>query len=195
MIYTNLKAKENAMHGMFESSLMSATDIGRIFDVIVRDESQKPIEIDNGVPVKIGDYTGNGLQERYATIAKATDAIAVIGSPAEVKTALTTEQGQAYHFVNAAGKPAKAYQVNNPDVYEDIFAVASYQFTDESAENVKVGRLVVTDGKGMYVAQADGTQVSTLTSTNGFIGRIHSVSAGTYYTMIRIQVLQNKDVA
>ena len=47
----------------------------------------------------------------------------------------------------------------------------------------------------MYVAQADGTQVSTLTSTNGFIGRIHSVSAGTYYTMIRIQVLQNKDVA
>lgn len=195
MIYTNLKAKENAMHGMFESSLMSATDIGRIFDVIVRDESQKPIEIDNGVPVKIGDYTGNGLQERYATIAKATDAIAVIGSPAEVKTALTTEQGQAYHFVNAAGKSAKAYQVNDPDVYEDIFAVASYQFTDESAENVKVGRLVVTDGKGMYVAQADGTQVSTLTSTNGFIGRIHSVSAGTYYTMIRIQVLQNKDVA
>lgn len=195
MIYTNLKAKENAMHGMFESSLMSATDIGRIFDVIVRDESQKPIEIDNGVPVKIGDYTGNGLQERYATIAKATDAIAVIGSPAEVKTALTTEQGQAYHFVNAAGKPAKAYQVNDPDVYEDIFAVASYQFTDESAENVKVGRLVVTDGKGMYVAQADGTQVSTFTSTNGFIGRIHSVSAGTYYTMIRIQVLQNKDVA
>lgn len=195
MIYTNLKAKENAMHGMFESSLMSATDIGRIFDVIVRDESQKPIEIDNGVPVKIGDYTGNGLQERYATIAKATDAIAVIGSPAEVKTAITTEQGQAYHFVNAAGKPAKAYQVNDPDVYEDIFAVASYQFTDESAENVKVGRLVVTDGKGMYVAQADGTQVSTLTSTNGFIGRIHSVSAGTYYTMIRIQVLQNKDVA
>lgn len=195
MIYTNLKAKENAMHGMFESSLMSATDIGRIFDVIVRDESQKPIEIDNGVPVKIGDYTGNGLQERYATIAKATDAIAVIGSPAEVKTALTTEQGQAYHFVNAAGKPAKAYQVNDPDVYEDIFAVASYQFTDASAENVKVGRLVVTDGKGMYVAQADGTQVSTLTSTNGFIGRIHSVSAGTYYTMIRIQVLQNKDIA
>ena len=179
MVYTNLKAKESDMHGMFESSLMSATDIGRIFDVIVRDESEKAIAVDNGVPVKVGDYTGNGLQERYATIAKATDAIAVIGSPA----------------VNAAGKPAKAYQVNDPAVYEEIFAVASYQFTDESAENVKVGRLVVTDGKGMYVAQADGTQVSTLTSTNGFIGRIHSVSAGTYYTMIRIQVLQNKDVA
>ena len=195
MIYTNLKANESAMHGMFESSLMSATDIGRIFDVIVRDEHQKEIEVDNGVPVKVGEYTGNGLQERYATIAKATDAIAVIGSPAEVKTALTTEQGQAYHFVNAAGKPAKAYQVNDPSVYEDIFAVASYQFTDGSANDVKVGRLVVTDGKGMYVAQADGTQMSTLTSTNGFIGKIHSISTGTYYTMVRIQVLQNKDVA
>ena len=49
--------------------------------------------------------------------------------------------------------------------------------------------------KDVDVAQADGTQVSTLTSNIGFIGRIHSVSAGTYYTMIRIQVLQNKDVA
>ena len=153
--------------------------------------------VDLNVPegIQVENVHLSDRQERYATIAKATDAIAVIGSPAEVKTALTTEQGQAYHFVNAAGKSAKAYQVNDPDVYEDIFAVASYQFTDESAENVKVGRLVVTDGKGMYVAQADGTQVSTLTSTNGFIGRIHSVSAGTYYTMIRIQVLQNKDVA
>lgn len=195
MVYTNLKAKESDMHGMFESSLMSATDIGRIFDVIVRDESEKAIAVDNGVPVKLGSYTGNGLQERYATIAKATDAIAVIGSPAEVKTAMTNEQGQAYHFVNAAGKPAKAYQVNDSAVYEEIFAVASYQFTDESAKNVKVGSLVVTDGKGMYVAQADGTELSTLTSTNGFIGQIHSVSVGTYYTMIRIQVLQNKDVA
>lgn len=195
MIFTNLKAKESAMHGMFESSLMSATDIGRIFDVIVRDDSQKPIEIDNGVPVKVGDYTGNGLQERYATIAKVKDAIAVIGSPAEVKTALNTEQAQAYHFVNAVGQTAKAYQVNDPAVFEDIFAIASYQFTDTSADDVKVGRLVVTDGKGMYVAQADGTQMSTLTSTNGFIGRIHSISVGTYYTMVRIQVLQNKDIA
>lgn len=195
MVYTNLKAKESDMHGMFESSLMSATDNGRIFDVVVRDENDNAIAVDNGVPVVVGEYTGNGLQERYATIAKATDAIAVVGSPAEVKTALTTEQKQAYHFVNAAEKPAKAYQVNDPSIHEDIFAVASYQFTDTSAKNVKVGNLVVTDGKGMYVAQADATQLSTLTATNGFIGKIHSISAGTYYTMVRIQVVQNKTVA
>lgn len=195
MVYTNLKAKESDMHGMFESSLMSATDNGRIFDVVVRDENDNAIAVDNGVPVVVGEYTGNGLQERYATIAKATDAIAVVGSPAEVKTALTTEQKQAYHFVNAAGKPAKAYQVNDPSIHEDIFAVASYQFTDTSTANVKAGNLVVTDGKGMYVAQADATQLSILTTTNGFIGKIHSISAGTYYTMVRIQVVQNKTVA
>jgi len=47
----------------------------------------------------------------------------------------------------------------------------------------------------MYVAQADGTEATTLATTNGFIGRIHSISAGTYYTMVRIQVVQNKTVA
>ena len=54
--------------------------------------------------LKIGDFTGNGLEERYGTIAKITDKIAVTGAPAEVKTALTTEQGQAYNYTNPAGK-------------------------------------------------------------------------------------------
>ena len=47
----------------------------------------------------------------------------------------------------------------------------------------------------MYVAQEDSATVATLSTTNGFIGRIHSISTGTYYTMVRIQVLQNKTVA
>ena len=195
MIYTNLASHEKNKHGMFESSLMLATDVGKIYDVIVRDGSDKEIEVDNGVPVVVGDFTGNGLQERYAKIAGAKDKIAVIGTPAEVKTAITTEQEQPYHFVNKAGQPAKAYQVQDPSVHEDIFAVADYQFTEASTKDVQVGRLVVTDGKGMYVAQADGTEATTLATTNGFIGRIHSISAGTYYTMVRIQVVQNKTVA
>lgn len=105
MIYTNLEAKEANRHGMFESSHLLSTDVGDIFDVIVRDSSENPIDVDNGVPVKIGEFTGNGYEERYATIAGVKDAIAVIGAPAEVKTALTTEQGQAYNYVNKAGKP------------------------------------------------------------------------------------------
>ena len=70
MIYTNLKAVENGLHGMFESSLLLATDVGNLYDLVVRDESENEISVDNGVAVHVGAYTGNGLQERYATIAK-----------------------------------------------------------------------------------------------------------------------------
>ena len=168
--------------------------MGNIYDALVRDESNNPIPVDNGVALKIGDYSGNGLEERYATIAKITDKIAVTGAPAEVKTALTTEQGQAYNYTNPAGKPVKTYQIADPSVHTDIFGIASYQFTDDSAEKVKVGNLVTVDGKGAWIA-SEATELTTLQGTNGFIGKIHSLSVGTYYTIVRIQVLQNKDIA
>lgn len=194
-IYTNLKAVEKQLHGLFESSNLMATDVGNLYDALVRDESNNEIACDNGVAVKIGEYTGNGLQERYATIAGLKDKIAVTGAPANVKTALTKEQSQPYNFTNPAGKPAKAYQIQDADVHTDIFGIASYQFTDASAENVKVGALVTVDGKGAWVAQADSVAVDTLSTTNGFIGKIHSISVGTYYTIVRIQVVQNKQIA
>ena len=90
MIYTNLKAKERKLHGIFESSLLLATDVGDLYDALVRDEYDKEIDVDNGVAIAVGDYTGNGLQERYAKIAGVKDKIAVTGAPANVKTALTT---------------------------------------------------------------------------------------------------------
>lgn len=194
MIYTNLKAKEQGLHGIWESSNLLSTDVGNIYDCIVRDESEKEIEVDNGVALAVGDYTGNGLEERYATIAKITDKIAVTGAPAEVKSALTKEQEQAYNYTNPAGKPVKTYQIQDADVHTDIFGVASYQFTDDTASKVKVGSLVTVDGKGAWEAH-DAGDLETLKATNGFIGRIHSLSVGTYYTMVRIQVLQNKDIA
>nr|DAK91436.1 MAG TPA: hypothetical protein [Bacteriophage sp.]DAQ24611.1 MAG TPA: hypothetical protein [Caudoviricetes sp.] len=194
MIYTNLASREKNMHGLFESSALLATDVGNIYDALVRDESEKPISVDNGVALKIGDYTGNGLEERYATIAKITDKIAVTGAPAEVKTALTTEQGQAYNYTNPAGKPVKTYQIADPSVHTDIFGIASYQFTDDSAEKVKAGNLVTVDGKGAWIA-SEASELATLQGTNGFVGKVHSLSVGTYYTIVRIQVLQNKDIA
>ena len=195
MIYTNLKSREKQLHGLFESSNLMATDVGNLYDALVRDVNGKEISCDNGVALKIGEYTGNGLQERYATIAGLKDKIAVTGAPANVKTALTKEQSQPYNFTNPAGKPAKAYQIQDVDVHTDIFGIASYQFTDASAENVKVGALVTVDGKGAWVAQADGVTANTLSTTNGFIGKIHSISVGTYYTIVRIQVVQNKQIA
>ena len=192
-IFTNLVAKKQKLHGLFESSQLLATDVGNIYDALVRDESNSPIPVDNGVALKVDTFSGNGLEERYATIAKITDKIAVTGAPAEVKTALTTEQGQAYNYTNPAGKPVKTYQIADPSVHTDIFGIASYQFTDDSAEKVKVGNLVTVDGKGAWVA-SEATELTTLQGINGFIGKIHSLSVGTYYTIVRIQVLQNKDI-
>ena len=194
MIYTNLKAVESKLHGLFESSKLLATDVGNIYDVIVRDSSENPIDVDNGVAVHVGTYTGNGLQERYATIASAKESIAVIGTPANVKTAMTKAQEQAYNFTNSAGTPAKAYQIQDAKVHDDIFAVASYQFTDDTAAKVKVGALVVVDGKGAWEAH-ESTELETLKASNGFIGQVHSISVGTYYTIVRIEVVQNVDLA
>lgn len=193
MIYTDLKAKEKGLHGIWESSQLLSTDVGNIYDALVRD-NETPISVDNGVALKIGEYTGNGLEERYATIAGKKDAIAITGAPAEVKTALTKEQEQSYNYTNPAGKPVKAYQIADPSVHTDIFAIADYQFTDETKDKVAVGNLVTVDGKGAWEA-SEISNLDTLATTNGFIGKIHSISAGTYYTMVRIQVVQNKTVA
>lgn len=190
-IYTNLKAVERQLHGLFESSKLLSTDVGDLYDVIVRDGLNKEIAVDNGVAIKLGNYTGNGLQERYATIAAVGDKIAVIGTPANVKTALNVEQGQPYNFTNPAGKPAKAYQIQDADVHTDIFGIASYQFTDDSSDAVKVGAYVIVDGNGAYVAQEEAPNAGTY----GFIGKIHSISVGTYFTVVRVQVVQNKQIA
>lgn len=190
-IYTNLKAVETNLHGLFESSLLAATDIGDLYDVIVRDEYEKAIDVDNGVAIKVLDFTGNGLQERYATIAGVKDKIAVIGTPAIVKSATTKGQEQAYNFTNPAGKSAKAYQIQDPSVHTDVFGIASYQFTDDSKDQVKVGAYVVVDGEGAWVAQEDEPEATSY----GFIGKIHSIAVGSYYTIVRISVVQNTQLA
>lgn len=187
MVYTNLPAVEaQKMHGMFESSRLESTDVGRIYDALVVDNmsNKNPIDVDNGVPIKMQAFTGNGLQERYATIADTTDMIAVVGAPAIVKDAFTTAQKQPYNFYIPAGTDAKSYQVKSD--YEDIFAVASYQFTNEA--NVKKDAYVVTDGKGMWTA------LETEPTGYGFVGQIHSIAVGTYYTMVRILTLKNENV-
>lgn len=194
MIYTNLKAVESGLHGLWESSLLMSTDVGDLYDVIIRDERDKEIDCDNGVAISVGAFTGNGLQERYAKVATAKNKIAVVGTPANVKTAMTKAQEQPYNFTNPAGKPAKAYQIQDVDVHTDVFGIASYQFTDNTASLVKVGALVVVDGKGAWEAH-ESTELDTLKGTNGFVGQIHSISVGTYYTIVRIQVVQNKELA
>lgn len=174
-IYTTLTENAVEKHGVFESSRMKATDIGRIYDALVQDESGKNIAVDNGVAIKIGEFTGNGLQEVKATIAAKADKIAVVGTPALIKDAFTSAQADFYNFYNKAGVLAKAYEV----VAEDIFAVADYQIKGE----VEVGATVVVDGKGAWeVAEA---------ADCAFVGKVHSISAGDFATMVRIQCVKN----
>lgn len=181
MIYTTFEAVELGKHGMFESSRLKATDIGHLYDALVKADD-KEIPVDNGVAIKIGNFTGNGLQEVEATIAGVNDKIAVVGSPAIVKDAFTTAQAQPYNFYNKAGVDAKAYEV----VEGDIFAVASYQFTNEA--EIAFGKYVQVDGTGKW------TIVDEIPET-GFVGKVHSVAVGTFYTMVRIECVQNEQIA
>ena len=167
-IYTNLKEVSADKHGMFESSRIKATDIGHLYDAIVR-EADEEIAVDNGVLIKMGAYTGDGLQTRYATVAAAGDKVAVTGSPAIIKDAFTKQQEAEYNFYHAAGKVAKAYEL----VEEDIFAVAKYQFT---SGDVKVGAYVTVDGNGAYVATTEEPA-----ETYGFVGKVHSIPPLSFY--------------
>lgn len=183
-IYTNLESVKVGIRGLFESSLLKSTDIGRIHDAVVRDSADKFIDVDNGVALKIGDYVGEGLEQRYATIAQPSEKIAVTGQPAIIKDAFTKLQAQPYNFYNRAGEPVKTYEVT-PD---DIFAIGLHQFTDASAANVAVGAYVSVDGNGQWVA-------ASAAPSTAFIGKVHSLAADELgqITMVRVLCIKNEE--
>ena len=181
-IFTNLNEVPVNVHGMFESSRIKATHCGHLYDASVRDGEGKEIAVDNGVCIKMGDWTRDGLQTRFATIAGEGDMVAVTGSPAIVKDAFTRLQGAEFNFYHAAGVVAKAYEL----VKEDIFAVAKYQFVEGDPV---VGAFVTVDGNGAYVAVAEEPA-----DTYGFSGKVHSIASNDFYPMVRIEVIKNEQV-
>lgn len=181
--YTTSAAEKAGKKGIVETSNLKATTVGNLYDVLVRDASDEPIAVQNGAPVSVGEYTGEGLQERYATIAKAGDKIALVATPAIVKDATTTAGQAEDKFEIAAGVLARAYEI----VEDDKFAVGDYQITEGTAA---VGAYVVVDGNGAYkVVSTDPS------ATNGFVGKVHSIAEGLTSTLVRIRVLQNKTIA
>ena len=187
-IFTNLKAQKANKHGMFRSSRLKSTDVGRIWDLIVRDEEGTEISVDNGVAVKVGLNTGVGLQTRYATVAKTTDQVAIVGSPANVKDAFTRSQGAEYNFYHEAGVVAKAYEVRPNE--GEIFGVAAYQFSTVLAEVPAFGNQVVVDGNGGYVELAADADVSAY----GFAGRVYGFEIGDNETIVLIEVVKNEQM-
>lgn len=199
-IYTNLKANEVVMHGVFESSRLRATDVGKLHDVLVCKEvegedgetTMEPIECDLGVGVKVLGFTGDGLQERYGVIAGVGDRISITGNPAIVKSAFTRAQAAEYNFYLQAGQLAKCYQVENDQDDAEIFGIGEWQIDAETTEagKVAVGQYVVVDGKGGWTAMDD----EPADTTYGFIGQVHSLAVGSFYTVVRINCLKNEAV-
>ena len=195
MIYTN-STMTGGTHGIFQSSLLVSTLAGHIWDCLVCSVDSSgstpvytPIDVDNGVAVRVGTETGNGLQERYATIAGVKDKVGITGSPALIKDAFTRGQADETNFYHKAGQLAKVYEVRGDEYDYDIFGVGLHQFTDASQANVEVGAYVVLDGNGKYVAQASKPTASNY----GFIGKVHSIHTGLFYSVVRIAVIQNVD--
>lgn len=182
-IYGNMTWNAGAEHCVAESSNLKATIVGNMYDLIVRDDSEKAIAIDNGMAVVVGDFTGDGLQTRYAKVAADTDKIALVLSVPTVKDGYSKTSEQPYNFYNKAGAVVRAYEV----VEEDIFGV-SKNFVEG---DVAVGAYVVWDSAAMkYKVSA-----SNPAATNGFVAKVHSVQAGTFYDLVRLFVVQNKDMA
>ncbi len=191
-------AAAKGFHGLFESSRLKATDVGRIHDTLVVSETtsegtttRTPIEVDNGVAVKIGDFIGDDLQQIYATIAGVKDKIAVVGTDPIIKDAPTKAKEAPVYFTNKAKKLSRSYEVLNDS--QEIFAVADYQFLTAPNTGLAVGQYVVVNGAGGWVAQAAAPSASNY----GFIGRIHSIAPGTLgqYSIVRIQCVQNVQLA
>lgn len=176
-IYGTLNQVQSEKHYVFESSNMKATLIGNIYDGVC-DES-----IDNTTPLVLGDYTGDGLQLRK--VSKVTDPkskIVVAASVPLIKDAFTREQAEFYHFYNKAGDVIRCYEI----YVDDIFGVSKEAITGE----VAVGKYVKINASGGYEISA-----SDPSAESGFVGRVHSIQVGTFYDLVRIQVLQNETVA
>ena len=194
-IFTNATVS-GGTHNIAQSSLIKSTLSGHLWDckVCSVDSSGStpvytPIEVDNGVMVKVGDFTGNGLQERIATIAGVKDKVGFICSPPLVKDALTRGQADESNFYHKAGQLAKVYEIQGDEYDPDIIGVSLSAFTDASQGNVAEGAYVILDGNGKYVAQA----AAPTASAYGFIGKVHSIQTGLYHTLVRIAVIQNVD--
>ena len=175
-IYTTMNKVPVEKHCVFESSNLKATIVGNIYDGVCEED------VDNGQALKLGAYTGEGLQLRTVTKAGVKDQVVIAGTVPLIKSATTTLENNFNNFYNKAGNPIRCYEV----VKDDIFAISKKFITGE----VAVGKYVCVESDGTYkIYDSDPT------ATNGFVGLVHSIATGTFYDMVRILVVQNTTIA
>lgn len=198
-IYTNMTQVASGNHGIAQSSLLKSTSNGHIWDVRVQEAKTESgtttytdIDVDNGTNIKVLGFTGtNGdLQERTGVVAGAKDKVGLVLSVPIVKDAFTKNQASETNFYVKAGELARVYELQGDEFDPDIFGVGLQNFSNADLSDVVVNAYVVVDGTGKWKAQAAAPSASAY----GFIGKIHSIQNGAFYTLVRIAVLQNKDV-
>lgn len=175
-IYTDYEANTATRHSVFESSKLKATITGNIYDGICN------VDVDNSQALKLGDFTGEGLQTRNVTKAAETDQIVIAGTVPVIKDAFTKIQNEPFNFYNKKGSVIRCYEV----VKDDIFGVSKTFISG----NVEVGKFVKVNASGAYeISDSDPS------TTNGFVGKVHSIQTGTYDVLVRILVVKNEAVA
>ena len=175
-IYTTMNKVPVTEHCVFESSNLKATIVGNIYDGVCEED------VDNGMPLVLKNYTGEGLQLREVAKAGAKDQVVIAGTVPVIKDAMTTLQANFNNFYNKAGEVIRCYEV----VKDDIFAISKKFITGE----VAVGKYVCVEADVTY-----NIYDSDPTATNGFVGLVHSIATGTFYDMVRILVVQNTTIA
>lgn len=192
-IYTNLEAVKQDVHGVFRSSRLRSTYAGHQFSARVqetKDGELVDIDVDNGVAIALHSFSGDGLEERLATIAGIKDKICVTANVPIVKEAMTKAQESETNYYTKAGQLVRVYQVEADPTDGDIFGVGLHQFTNAQASDVKVGAYVTVDGNGGWTAVA----AKPAANAAGFIGQIHSIQTGLFFSVVNIFAIQNEDV-
>lgn len=177
-IKTNGTWKTENKYMVARSSKIKATDAGHIYDLI-----DATNDVEQGSNIKVGDFTGDGYQERTALTPAIGDAIAFV-----CDTGLLYEQSKKsdqyeWKYVNVKGRTFRAYEI----VKDDVFGVSDYGFTNP--ELCVKGNYVVVDGSRKWTAQTTKPG-----DTYGFIGQIIGFEKYQYDTVVLVNVLKNETV-
>ena len=145
-------------------------------------------DVQNGANVKVGAFTGNGLQERTAVTAGVKDQIVFVCSPALISDTSTSERAQEYNFINKKGIDFKAYEID----VDDVIAISEYSIAaiNSTTDKVVKGNYVVSDGARGW------TEVATASAASyGYIGQIIGFQTQSFQTIVLINTVQNTTVA
>lgn len=178
-IYTN--GRWENVDGKFmvaRSSKLKASETGHLYDLI-----DTTNDVEQGSNVKVGAFTGNGLQERTALTPAITDQIVFVCDTGLLyETAYKSDQFE-WKYVNKANRDFRAYAVEK----DDVFGVSDYGFTTVANDVIAKGDYVVVDGARKWKTvdtEPDKTQY-------GFIGQVIGFEKYQYDTVVLVNVIQN----